>query len=284
MLKRAVLSALGRLGILAPSFRVFELVKAVGFRGDAVEAGDGLPVPPRRLRVRVAGTADAVWFLESGRLTAATIRDALHRQGVELIPGRAVLDFGCGCGRVIRHFAHLGLEAHGSDQDVELVRWCARNLTFATFLPNGFAPRSRYDDESFDVVYAVSVLTHLPEDLQLAWVSELRRVLRPGGVLVVTTHGGAYAGRLTPPERAAYEAGDLVVRWSSAAGTNLCTAFHPEPYVRARLARDLDLAELVPQGAEGTPDQDLVVLRKPDASASAHRPSSRSGPAASPSG
>jgi 2-polyprenyl-3-methyl-5-hydroxy-6-metoxy-1,4-benzoquinol methylase len=284
MLKRAVLSVLGRLGILAPSFRVFELLKAVGFRGQAVETREGLPVPPPRLRVRVAGTADVAWFLESGRLTAATIRDALLRQGLDLTPGRAVLDFGCGCGRVIRHFADLGLELHGSDQDGELVRWCAHNLTFATFLPNGLAPPSEYDDESFDVVYAVSVLTHLPEDLQLAWMSELRRVLRPAGMLVVTTHGDAYAERLTPSERAAYEAGDVVVRWSSAAATNLCTAFHPEGYVRDRLACELDLAEFVPQGAEGTPDQDLVVLRRPGPSASAQRPSSRSGPAASPSG
>src|SRR5436189_220758 len=68
---------------------------------------DGLPVPPARLIMRVAGTPDVTWFLESGRLAAESIHDALERAETPLDTVASILDFGCGCGRVIRNWARL---------------------------------------------------------------------------------------------------------------------------------------------------------------------------------
>lgn len=264
-MKQPILRTVERLGLLAPAYRAFEALKTLrALRADRYD--DGLAVPPARLRVMVAGTADAHWFLESGRRTAATIRSALARTGFELESGTRMLDFGCGCGRVARHWRDLdGVDVHGSDYNAQLVAWCARNLDFATFSTNRLPPPLQYEDRFFDVVYAMSVLTHLPESLQLAWLAEFSRVLREGGRLLVSTHGDRYRQRLTPEERAAYDRGELVVRWQSAAGMNLCTAFHPEKYVRETLARGFELLEFAPEGAAaGNPYQDLVVLRKPE--------------------
>jgi len=86
-------------------------------------------------------------------------------------------------------------------------------------------------------------------------------VLAPGGLLVLTTHGEQYTDRLSSEERKRFEAGRLVVRRAGAAGTNLCTAFHPERYLREVLAEGFELLELRPGGATGTPSQDLIVLR-----------------------
>jgi SAM-dependent methyltransferase len=241
------------------------VLRALRARDGGPSAADGLPLPPARLRIAVAGTPDAAWFLESGRRQAAMIRESLDRHRPAITELERVLDFGCGCGRVTRHWAGLaGPEIHGSDYNRRLVRWCAANLTFGQFTVNGLAPPLSHPDEFFGAVYGISVVTHLSADLQRKWIAELARVLAPGGLLLLTTHGDSYADRLTADERERYAAGEVVVRWAGVAGTNLCTTFHPERYLRERLAPELDLLELTPGGAAvGAPPQDLLVFRKP---------------------
>ena len=119
-----------------------------------------------------------------------------------------------------------------------------------------------FDATSFDLVYALSVFTHLTSELQLAWRDELLRVLRPDGLLLLTTHGRSYVPRLDQDERKRFERGELVVRWGDVPGTNLCSAYHPEPYLRDTFADGFDFIELEPEGARGNPTQDLVLLRK----------------------
>jgi 2-polyprenyl-3-methyl-5-hydroxy-6-metoxy-1,4-benzoquinol methylase len=262
-LKRLLLPALARLGLLGPTYRAHEWLRSLAARSEDVVPPDGLPLPPAQLRIRVAGTADAAWFLESGRLAEQAIRAALERAGVRLDELPAILDFGCGCGRVVRRLAELPGDVHGSDFDAGAIAWCRENLPFASFRRNDLAPPLRSAAKSFDLVYALSVLTHLPVDLQHAWVQELTRVLRPGGMLLVTTHGERYLDRLNAAERDAFARGEVVVRFEQVAGTNLCTAFHPPAYVQETLARGLEVLDFVPEGAEGNPHQDLFLLRKP---------------------
>ncbi len=259
-MKARLLRILQHARLLGPAYRLYERLQSLR-RGGGGTAGDGLPVPPARLRVRVAGTADLDWFLESGRLAEESIRAALARHSAAIEDVGPFLDFGCGCGRVTRRWAGLD-GVHGSDMNSDAVAWCRRNLAFARFEPNGLGPPLAFADDSFGLVYALSVFTHLPEELQLEWQSELRRVLRPGGLLLLTTHGRAYADRLTAEERERFEAGEVVVRWEDVAGTNLCSAFHPESYLRGRLAEGFTFLELDPEGARGNPRQDLSLLRK----------------------
>jgi SAM-dependent methyltransferase len=170
---------------------------------------EGPPLPPRRLRVRVAGTTDADWFLRTGRADYDAI--AAH---VPLADVQALLDFGCGCGRVTRYFHDFAGEVSRSDVNAQAIDWCRGNLRFARFEVNGLAPPLLFADASFDLVYAYSVFTHLTAELQVAWRDELRRVLQPGGRLLVTTHGESYVARLDEDERARFNAGELVVRWA----------------------------------------------------------------------
>jgi len=253
--KRPLLRLLQRLRLIGPAFRAYE--RAVALRPHSVTPPDGLPLPPRRLMVRVAGTADAEWFLRGGRAGYDAI--AAH---VDVQQTCDVLDFGCGCGRVTRYFKdHLGGVA-GSDVNGEAVAWCRDNLAFARCERNGLAPPLAFTDDSFDLVYALSVFTHLTADLQLAWRDELRRVLRPGGRLLITTHGNSYVPRLDDAERARFERGELVVRWAEVVGSNLCSAYHPERYLRETFAQGFAFLELEAEGARGNPTQDLVLLQK----------------------
>jgi SAM-dependent methyltransferase len=254
--KRLFLRVAQRTGLLGPVFRAYEV--AVALRPTRVRTVDGPPLPPRRLMVRVAGTADGDWFLRSGRAAYDAI--AAH---VSVNDADAVLDFGCGCGRVLRYWGeHSGMVA-GCDRDAGAVEWCRVSLPFAHVERNGLGPPLAYADASFDLVYALSVFTHLTADLQGAWRDELRRVLRPGGRLLLTTHGASYLPRLEPDDRASFDRGELVVRWGELPGSNLCSAYHPESYVRSFLAHGFELVEIAPEGALGNPTQDLIVLRRP---------------------
>jgi SAM-dependent methyltransferase len=263
--RNTTLRALDRMSLLAPVYRAYEWARSLrGSEDGEVDAG-GLPVPPPRLRVEVAGTPGLDWFLESGRQQAEIIRATAERNGSPLESAGSLLDFGCGCGRVLRHWAGLERAAvFGSDYNEGLAAWCAANLPFATVSVNELAPPLRYEDGQFGLVYAISVFTHLPHDLERAWIDELSRIVAPGGLLLVTTHGDSYADRLDATERAAYDSGEAVVRWPSVAGSNLCTTFHPKRYVRERLAPGLALLEHTPDGGTvGSRQQDLVVFRKP---------------------
>jgi SAM-dependent methyltransferase len=253
--KRRLIRVLARAGLIGPAFRVYE--RLVALRPSSVPVVDGPPLPPRRLMVRVAGTADAEWFLRSGRASYDAIAAHVPPEGLH-----SVLDFGCGCGRVTRYWADFPGSVSGSDVSPEAVDWCRRNLPFARFEVNELAPPLLFADESFDLAYALSVFTHLTADLQLAWRDDMRRALRPGGYLLLTTHGRSYLPRLEARERAAFERGELVVRWADVPGTNLCSAYHPEAYLRETFAHGFAFVALEAEGALGNPTQDLVLLRK----------------------
>jgi len=262
--KTSFLRLLGRVRLLAPTYRAYERLRATQLpRAPEPTPADGLPVPPSHLIVRVAGTPDIGWFLESGRLAAESIRAALARAGTGVEKLGSMLDFGCGCGRVIRNWARLEGAVAGSDLSGAAIEWCRANLPFASFETNGLSPPLAFTDDSFDLAYALSVFTHLPEAIQHDWMDELRRVIRPNGFLLLTTHGERYLERLDDDERRRFRGGELVVRWAEVPGTNLCTTFHPASWVRERLVpHGFEEVDFAPEGAAGNPYQDLFLLRR----------------------
>jgi SAM-dependent methyltransferase len=227
------------------------------------EAPDGLPLPPPYLVYLVAGHFNLAWYYESGATHADLLQEILRTNGYDMAAFRALLDFGCGCGRVTRHWHALdGVEVHGSDANTQLISWCREALRFARFDRNLEGPPLPYDDETFDFVYAISVFTHLTEELQHAWMRELRRVLAPNGVLAITTKGVSRLEPLDADARTRFEQGHLIVRDARYSGRNLCAAFHPERYVREVLAAKLDVVDFRPATDDGSQSQDLWLLRR----------------------
>jgi SAM-dependent methyltransferase len=212
--------------------------------------------------VLVAGTADVPWFLEFGREMFGLIADCSARHAVPVDRLGAVLEFGCGSGRVLRHWHGVhGPAIHGTDYNRRLAAWCRSALPFAAIGDNDAAPPLPYADATFDLIYAISVFTHLKAAMQRPWLDELHRVLAPGGLAIVTTHGPNFVHQLDAAERAAFDRGELVVHYEETSGLNVCNAYHPEAYVTHDLAQAFDVLERIPAGTRPLVGQDVYVLR-----------------------
>jgi SAM-dependent methyltransferase len=149
---------------------------------------DGLPIPPEELWAGYGSSAEA--YVQSGREHFEGVRQVLARAGFILEKGSRVLDFGCAAGRMTRclHSASAGLEVWGVDQSAEHVSWCQSYLSPPLkFLTSTTFPHLPFEDHFFDFIFACSVFTHIG-DLEDAWLMELRRITRPGGLLYITVH------------------------------------------------------------------------------------------------
>lgn len=257
--RRRVTRTLDTLGLYAPLARGRERLRVARMEEPPL-GSDGLPFPPARLRVLVDWDSTADEFIANGRSAVEMIERTVADGGVEIDSLGAILDFGCGCGRVARHFRTFPGDLHGCDYNPKLVAWCQEALPFMEARTNALDPPSPYEDQSFDLIYAISILTHLTEPIAHAWVDDWFRILKPGGLLLATTHGGAFEDYLTDEERVCFERGDMVVQQPKVVGMNACAAYHPRPYVTERLLRRF---EVVSPGEARFLGQDIYLARRP---------------------
>lgn len=223
-------------------------------------------LPPVSLRKRVSGDNRADMFVNKGRSCSEGLIVALGRQGREMSSFKTILDFGCGCGRTLVWWNLApGTEFHGTDIDGEAIRWCQENFRWGTFSVNRPLPPLRYADDTFDLIYAVSIFTHLNEEFQFRWLEEIRRVTEPGGLVLITLHGEHVWRQLNK---------NLIVQlkhdgilfvmddyWKGAFPDWYQSAFHLKEYVLEHFAKYFTVIDYIPRGLNG--HQDILVLKKP---------------------
>ena len=105
-----------------------------------------------------------------------------------------VLDFGCGWGRYTRLFLKDTPPDRivGVDVDPEFVALSAQLLSGVKFSVVTALPPTDLPANHFDLIYAYSVFSHLSEYAHQAWIHEFARVLKAGGLIVVTTHSRSF--------------------------------------------------------------------------------------------
>ncbi len=156
-------------------------------------------IPPENIRTWVGPFKDANKFVESGRQTFHDIKT--HTQ---VLPSHAVLDAGCGCGRIALHFLNYLDKTgkyHGFDISPQHINWCKENISksFHNFCfihidvkkklynPTGKYQlkqiRLPYPDDMFDLIVAHSLFTHMLDDEMEHYLAEFSRVIKPQGTL-----------------------------------------------------------------------------------------------------
>jgi SAM-dependent methyltransferase len=177
--------------VIETGYRFIEWVDPVSRALYGLRSAGAAPIPPMRLRARV-GSRSISAFLSAGRCCAEALDRAIESAtGRHLSASARVLDFGCGCGRTWKFVAPRGPAiVEGCDVDREAISWMQANAGPDLFHVNDFAPPLPYPGDRFDVVYSVSIFTHLNETQQHAWLGEIGRVLRPGGIALLTVQSG----------------------------------------------------------------------------------------------
>ena len=100
--------------------------------------------------------------------------------------GEKVLDLGCGNGRWSKVFKKKKVDYFGIDNSERLIEIAKENFPEAKFLV-GDALNLPFPDDFFDEVYSIALLHHIPsEDFRIKVLKEAKRVLKPGGILILT--------------------------------------------------------------------------------------------------
>lgn len=131
--------------------------------------------------------ATASWFVKSGSNVSILFKNIIDKYVNK--KDLTILDFGAGSGRVVLRFAeeNPNYMVYCCDVDNESVEYIKLNST-PNCIPstNNYIPPLDYNSGMFDVIYAVSVWSHFPKDLGIEWLKEMKRVLREGGIIIIS--------------------------------------------------------------------------------------------------
>lgn len=174
-------------------------------------------------------------FMEDGALAAKEIIE--WTSPYISSPEPRILDWGCGVGRITKHIRLLnpGAIIYGCDINERMIAWDKENYPGISFtVISNFVP-TLYAPGFFNLVYGISILTHIEAEQQLNWITELHRILENKGVLLVTTQGSHYQSRLLPFQKAQLRRKGIFTQGYPGKGHRMMSTYHTEAHFRRLL-------------------------------------------------
>lgn len=134
-----------------------------------------------------AATYDAVRFIGRANEYRQAVMTSAYRRLIGPLKGKRLLDVGCGTGRGVMDFAHEADFAVGCDASLDMLSVAAQKRTpnSRCALSASYAQQLPFKDASFDIVTSLNFLHLFDVPTQQLCVAEMKRVLKPGGILVL---------------------------------------------------------------------------------------------------
>jgi SAM-dependent methyltransferase len=153
-------------------------------------------------KLGIYSDSDIIYHLGGGLTNAIQISSKAASHKCPFKKASRVLDFGCGTSRILRYMVELlpGPAYYASEVFVENINWGRQAFPEVNYLHQNNLPPLDIKDCSFDIIYAYSIFTHYEEELHKKWLAELHRLLKPGGILILTVHGETILGRCEKEE------------------------------------------------------------------------------------
>jgi SAM-dependent methyltransferase len=239
-----------------------------------VESG---AVPPKKLIAKTAALNEQelekqsnpnVYF-QTGYYEVLRMLKIIEHFSINLRTLGSIMELGCGTARLLRHFRCFeGVRLVGSDANLEMIQWCKNNLSGIEFYDNDLEPPLSFaEDNSFDLVIASSVFTHIPLHLQEVWLKEMRRILRPNGIFICSVLGKNHQRwvldsqdiiQLRQKGSLTFSPEDKQAAFSTRIGGSRWDVFQTRAEVIRVFGSFFQIIDYIPGG------QDFLVLRKND--------------------
>jgi SAM-dependent methyltransferase len=155
--------------------------------------------------------------------------------------------------------------ASGCDIDAQAIAWDQTNLPGPAYHVIGGQPPTPYPNGGFDLVFGISVFTHLDESTQFRWLDELRRITAPDGLVAVSVLG---PHATHPMHREKIERAGFLDQRSAQAGDFAAyvgedyyrLTYHTHRYIERAWSQYFDLVEYSEFGVNA--QQDLIIMRQ----------------------
>lgn len=229
------------------------------------------PIPPSWLIQAFTGQPDLDGFLQSGPRTVDILAEIVERSGGDIASYEKILDFGCGCGRVLRCLGrHTNAVRVGTDLHDRAIDWNSANYENSEFFYGTELPPTPRSNDEFDLIYAVSVLTHLDEAHQDAWLAEWQRIVKPGGLVIATYRAEDFLKKYMGPRGKAIreqldESNGMIFKttdgWEGVFEKFYGGAYHRKRYILDHWSEYFEILELIDAGDFGN-NQNAAVMRK----------------------
>jgi trans-aconitate methyltransferase len=200
----------------------------------------GFPMPPDSLLFET-GSLHYHSYQNSGQEAALEIKSLckIFRNS----PTLAILDWGCGTGRVTRHLPDYFPEAKitGADVNPSCIQWLQNNMQGIDWIQSSTNLSDETISAQYDLIIALSVLTHLPANEQANWLNQLHGLLQPQGLVWLSTHGKTYLHQLTHHQKKQLSEQGILTLGADKKGSRQMRTYHTYAGMQSLLSSDWEI-------------------------------------------